>query len=320
MGVSDLHIVSVVPAGSSLVELTLEDLAKHLGLEEVDVPLLKRTLEDAAKNLTVGDVHATTSLKDVTVAYLQGDDDGDEEEDGVEAEKADQDRDDHGRFTGSGGGDKISGHAAALNGAGTDRPKFEAAHAALAGDKSMKLDDLKAVAGKYLHGHIHQSGATRTHVLDQMARDFTANARFHNKIKRGDDEVVFDLTVTKADPDQRKVFGWASVCAFDGKLVVDKQGDIINVADLEPAAHDFTLYSRTQGDMHTDIGVGRLIESVIFDQAKRDAGIIAKDDQGRVIDGWFVGFLVDDDSVWESHKRGERPEFSIGGRARREEV
>jgi len=45
---------------------------------------------------------------------------------------------------------------------------------------------------------------------------------------------------------------------------------------------------------------------------------IAKDDQGRVIDGWWVGFLVDDDGVWEAHKRGERPEFSIGGRAKRE--
>lgn len=319
MGMSDLRIVSDVPAGSHLVEISIEELAKRLGLEEVDVPLLMRSLEDTVKNLTVGDVHATTSLKDVTVAYIQGDDDGSKEEDDEqETEKADeQDRDDHGRFAGSHNA-ASQAHLGALTAAGTDRPKFEAAHAALSSDKGVTNAGLRAIASTYGSGHVHASGATRQHMLDELRRNFTARARFESKVKGG--EVVFDLNVTKADPDQRKIFGWASVCAFDGKLVVDKQDDIIHVADLERAAHDFTLYSRTQGDMHSDIGVGRLIESVIFDQAKRDAGIIARDDQGRVIDGWWVGFYVDDDSVWASHKRGERPEFSIGGRAQREPV
>jgi hypothetical protein len=150
------------------------------------------------------------------------------------------------------------------------------------------------------------------------ARQRARTSTIEESYKR--DELRLDLTVAKADPDQRKIFGWASVCSLDGTLIIDKQGDIIHVADIEPAAHDFCLYSRTQGDMHTDIGVGRLIESMVFDQSKRDAGVIAKDDKGRVIDGWWVGFLVDDDGVWASHKRGERPEFSIGGRARREEL
>lgn len=225
MGVSELHIVSEVPAGAELKEITLDELAKRLGLEPGETALLERSLEDTIKTMTVGDVHATTTLNNVSVAYLP---DEEEEDDGKQKEK-------------------------------------------------------DAKVGKST-------------------------------------DVRLSFVVTKADPDQRKVFGWASVCAFDGKTVVDKQDDIIRIQDLEGAAHDFCLYSRTQGDMHTDIGVGRLIESMVFDADKRAAGVIAKDDKGRVIDGWWVGFLVDDEGVWGAHKRGERLEFSIGGRAQREAV
>lgn len=234
MGVSDLRIVSEVPAGAVLTEITLDELAKRLGLNPTEVALLERSLEDAVKNLTVGDVHATTALTNVSVAYLP------EDGDGKEAEAA------------------------------------------------------KAKAKK-----------------DAEEKEARARALLTKR---------FDFTVTKTDVDQRKIFGWASITAFDGKTVIDKQDDVIDIQDLEGAAHEFCLFSRTQGDMHTDIGVGRLIECMVFDAAKRAAGVIAKDDAGRVIDGWWVGFLVDDDGVWQAHKRGERKEFSIGGRAQREPV
>jgi hypothetical protein len=301
-----LTILAEAPVGSTTKEITFDELAKRLGLPAAD---LEAQLE---KNLTVGDVHVSTALTTISTAYLQGEeDDGDEDE---ETEKNDN-HDERGRFasgSGGGGGDGAGAHLNNLMAAGTDRPKFEAAHTALSNDKSMKLGDLKAVAAGFRGGHVSSSKDTRSDILGAIRRSFTEHARFHEKIKS------FDLDVRKLDPDQRKIFGWASVAAFDGVLVVDKQDDIIMIADLEKAAHEFTLYSRTQGDMHTDIGVGRMIESVVFDQAKRDAGIVAKDDQGRTIDGWWVGFLVDDDGVWDAHKRGERPEFSIGGRAQRE--
>jgi hypothetical protein len=31
--------------------------------------------------------------------------------------------------------------------------------------------------------------------------------------------------------------------------------------------------------------------------------------------GWWTGFKVDSPALWAAHKRGERPEFSIGGKA-----
>lgn len=129
----------------------------------------------------------------------------------------------------------------------------------------------------------------------------------------------FPFKITKADPDQRKIFGWASVAALDGNLVVDKQGDIIPVDELEKAAHDFVLYSRQQGDMHSAIGVGKLIGSLVFTEEKAQCGLVAKDETGRAINGWWVEFLVDGD-FWKLYKDGLRLEFSIGGHASYDEV
>jgi hypothetical protein len=123
------------------------------------------------------------------------------------------------------------------------------------------------------------------------------------------------IKVTKADPDQRLVFGWASVAAVDGEAIVDKQGDIIPVEELEKAVVEYVLTSRDGGDMHERRGVSRLAASLVFTPELEKVGIIAKDEQGRIVHGWFTGFKVDDDDLWAAFKRGERPEFSIGGHA-----
>jgi Putative phage serine protease XkdF len=118
------------------------------------------------------------------------------------------------------------------------------------------------------------------------------------------------LTIKKADPDKQQIFGWASVVEKDGRAVIDKQGDIIPVEELENAAYEFTLTSRKHGNMHAGDVNACLIESMVFTEEKQKAlGI----DLGQV--GWWVGFKVDDTELWAAHKRGDRPEFSIGGAA-----
>lgn len=118
------------------------------------------------------------------------------------------------------------------------------------------------------------------------------------------------LEIKKYVPDQQLIFGWASVIEKDGKVIIDKQGDIIGPEELENAAYEFTLNSRNHGDMHQRTGVGKLVESMVFTREKQEA---LKIDLGQV--GWWVGFKVSDKGLWEAHKRGERPEFSIGGAA-----
>lgn len=118
------------------------------------------------------------------------------------------------------------------------------------------------------------------------------------------------LAIKKYQPDQQLIFGWASVVEKDGFVIVDKQGDIIPVEELENAAYQFTLNSRDGGDMHSRMGVAKLVESMVFTKEKQDVlGIDLK----QV--GWWAGFKVSDEELWAAHKRGDRPEFSIGGAA-----
>lgn len=118
------------------------------------------------------------------------------------------------------------------------------------------------------------------------------------------------LEIKKFVPDQQLIFGWASVIEKDGKVIIDKQGDVISVEELENAAYEFVLTSRDHGDMHKRTSTGKLVESMVFTIEKQEAlGI----NLGQV--GWWTGFKVNDRVLWEAHKRGERPEFSIGGAA-----
>lgn len=120
--------------------------------------------------------------------------------------------------------------------------------------------------------------------------------------------ITFEMK--KADPDQRLIFGWASVVTKDGRPIVDHQNDVIPVDELEKAFYDYVLSARQHGHMHSNIGTGRLVECMVFTKQKQDLlGI----DLG--FEGAWVGYLVDDERVWASHKRGELPEFSIGGMA-----
>lgn len=124
--------------------------------------------------------------------------------------------------------------------------------------------------------------------------------------------VKADFKFCKANEEERRVFGWASVSEIDGKPVVDHHADIITPKDMEEMAYRF-LEVRTGGEMHDTMGVSRLIESMVFTKEKQEAlGI----DLGMV--GWWVGFQVMDESTWKKVKSGELRSFSIGGRGFRQ--
>lgn len=120
--------------------------------------------------------------------------------------------------------------------------------------------------------------------------------------------------ILKSDDDQRLVFGWASVVTKDGQAVTDHQGDVIEVADLEEAAHGFMVDARSGGVMHLQregavVKIGEVVESMVMTKAKQDAlGI----DLGQ--EGWLITMKVHDDEVWKSVKDGTFKAFSIGGR------
>lgn len=148
-----------------------------------------------------------------------------------------------------------------------------------------------------------------------------AKVRIHDLDHPVDPEAVkkdwsTSFQIEKADSDKQQLFGWASTSTIDGKMVVDKQGDMIPPDELEKAAYDFVLSSRIQGDMHTRTsGVGRMIESCVFTKEKQKAlGI----DLGK--EAWWVGFQCDCEDLWKDVRSGKKLEFSIGGAAIPEKV
>jgi hypothetical protein len=94
------------------------------------------------------------------------------------------------------------------------------------------------------------------------------------------------LAVMKSDDDQRLVFGWASVAVrVTGETIEDYQQDVIEIAELEQAAYDY-------------VGIP----------------------DGYMPEGWWVGFRIDEDSVWQKVKEGTYSMFSIEGTATRQQT
>ncbi len=124
------------------------------------------------------------------------------------------------------------------------------------------------------------------------------------------------LSVIKSDDDKRLVFGWANVAVrVDGEQIVDWQQDAIDIEDLEKAAYEYVAEFGTAGEMHRRGGVGRVIESAMFTKEKAAALGIPPD---MLPEGWWIGFKITDDEVWEKVKKGEYAMFSIEGKAIRE--
>ncbi len=174
----------------------------------------------------------------------------------------------------------------------------------------------------------HQPSGDATHVDTPLGsgrkrRRKTTNGSEASAVaaKAGGEPVELFIEVAKDDDgnpavqeDERLAFGWLSVVEEDGQAVVDLQDHVIEPAELEKAAYGFVLDSRVAGEMHKTIGVGALVESMVFTKEKQAAlGI----DLGKV--GWWVGFKLDSDT-FAKVKSGDLRAFSIGGRGVLEDV
>ena len=124
--------------------------------------------------------------------------------------------------------------------------------------------------------------------------------------------------IHKADEDKHLAFGWAHVAIReDGEQIQDLQGDVIDPEVLENAAYRFVLMYREGGEMHERGDCAVLVESVMFTKEKMLAMGIP---EGTVPEGWWIGFFVTDEEVWQKVKSGEYPMFSIEGEAAKTEI
>lgn len=126
---------------------------------------------------------------------------------------------------------------------------------------------------------------------------------------------VLEGQILKTDDEQRIVYGWASVITEKGVPVVDTQGDVIDGNTLHKAANEFMEAVRVGKVMHVGDKKADIIHSLVLTHDLAKALGIECDREG-----WVVAFKVHDEPTWQLVKSGVLKAFSIGGRAKREEI
>ena len=105
------------------------------------------------------------------------------------------------------------------------------------------------------------------------------------------------------------VFGWAVVCAENGKDYWDTQDDHIPEASMLKAAADFMEHSRVLGDMHQKAEGGQVLFAFPM------TAEIAKAYGFTVpTTGLMIGVKPANKETLEKYRSGEYTGFSIGGR------
>ncbi len=118
--------------------------------------------------------------------------------------------------------------------------------------------------------------------------------------------------ILKLDSERRIAWGWASVSTMQGQPVVDLQGDIIPLAEMEKMADRFMASARTAKAMHAGESIGEVLHSFPVTNELAKAFGMSTDREG-----WIIGMRINDNETWNAMKRGDFKGFSIGGKAGR---
>jgi hypothetical protein len=152
--------------------------------------------------------------------------------------------------------------------------------------------------------------STLQKTLETAVTDFTKSLDTPVVPVPVDAENLFNIV--KASDEERMIWGWGSVITLKGQPVVDSQNDVIELHELKQAVYKFMDEDRVGGESHKVMGVGTVVESLVFSEELQKAlGI----DLGK--EGWFIGVRVDKDATWAKVKSGELRSFSLGGTAER---
>ena len=131
----------------------------------------------------------------------------------------------------------------------------------------------------------------------------------------GSERKTIDFELVEKREEKRLVTAIASVVTkTDGSQIVDSDGDIIDIEDLEQAFIEAFAEGglRKGGDMHQRVGGADVVQHFTLSKNERIAlGFGEGPEMG------IVKFKVHDDMLWLKVKAGFLPELSIAGDAMR---
>ena len=124
------------------------------------------------------------------------------------------------------------------------------------------------------------------------------------KRKKKDEPAEPEITLLKADDDQRIVYGIVLE-----PNVEDSQGDVVSKDDVEKAAHRFLYNGPKMGDQHRKLAPAsvRPVESYIAPCDFEMGGQVVK------AGTWVLATHIPDDDLWEQVKKGDKGAYSVAG-------
>lgn len=152
----------------------------------------------------------------------------------------------------------------------------------------------------------------------ELDDEFTFDVANATQVERVWTEVATTktVTITKIDEERHLAFGWAYVAEdASGEQLIDHSDEFVLKEDLEDAAYVFNIAFRESDERHTEPVIGHLVESFVVTPEKLAKMGLAEDALPR---GWWTGWYVPDDAVWEKVADGTYPMLSIGGIAQKE--
>ena len=130
--------------------------------------------------------------------------------------------------------------------------------------------------------------------------------------------LTVQATIAKADDSQQRIFGWASIAVTKaGEPVIDLQGDMIDIEDLEEGWYDYVRESGELDFAHMGACRGQMIEAMVFTPEKLAALDLPP---GSLPLGAWVGFYVPDKQDYAVIKQRGYLMFSIAGTAYTEQT
>lgn len=122
----------------------------------------------------------------------------------------------------------------------------------------------------------------------------------------------------KLDDEKRIVTGWAAIASdADGKPIVDHQGDVLDIGNLEDAFIEaFADGGMAKGgEMHKRVGGADVVGHMVLSRDERIALGFGPGPEGAI-----VKLRINDDEQWAKVKRGDYREFSMAGECERIEI